>query len=158
LAAAGLAVAVPLAFAFPAPGVRAGSSAEEMPAQQVARLFIYRAVERRGPQRAWDLVTAAIRVRTSRSEWNSGTMRIVPVLSPTPLLVRLRTLERGPHRLLLLAGLRRVHALAGDEDLFLIRLVEQHRRWLVAYWGPAMLIGAPYGVPRAVHVRPADKA
>jgi hypothetical protein len=103
--------------------------------------FVHEAVQRRHPERAWTLVTSSIRIRTTRADWNAGTMRVVPVLSPELLQVTLRVVDRKPGTVLILLGLhRRGDRLADSEGRFLIRLVRRHGRWLVDYWGPAMLI------------------
>jgi hypothetical protein len=102
--------------------------------------FVHEAVQRRDPARAWELVTLAVRIRTTRADWNAGTMRVVPVLVPGPLLVETRTLERRPRTRLLLVSLHERGGLPGSAGRFLIRVVRPHARWLVSYWGPAMLV------------------
>ena len=149
IATVAAAVVVPLALAFRSPRGEPSTTLLRrpvMPPGRVARLFVYRVVERRRPALAWDLVTDEIKVATSRAEWNRGTMRVVPVLSRKRLFVHLSKLERRQGELLLLVGLSSTSDAGGGRGTFMIRLVLRRRRWLVSYWGPAMLIGAPLGV------------
>jgi hypothetical protein len=112
---------------------------------QITRLFVHAAVQRRNPSRAWGIVAPAIKVDTTRAEWNAGTMRVVPVLWPTPLLVRTAMLVRHPSSLMLHVGLRARGEQTDGHGVFLVKLVLRHERWLVSYWGPAAAYSAPRG-------------
>jgi hypothetical protein len=111
----------------------------------VTRLFVHAAVQRRHPSRAWGIVAHSIKVATTRAEWNAGWMRVVPVLCPTPLLVRTHIVAHHRGSLLLHVGLRARGEDVDGHGVFLMRLVRQHARWLVSYWGPAAAYSAPRG-------------
>lgn len=128
------------AAAAATPGSRRGGTPE-----QVTRLFVHAAVQRRDPSRAWNIVAPAIKVDTSRAEWNAGTMRVVPVLWRTPLLVRTEVVVRHRSSLMLHVGLRARSERTDGHGVFLIGLVLRDRRWLVSYWGPAAAYSAPRG-------------
>jgi hypothetical protein len=122
------------------PGPRGGGTPAD-----VTRLFVHAAVQRQHPARAWGIVAPALKIDTTRAEWNAGWMRVVPVLWPTPLLVRTATLVHRPSSLLLHVGLRARGERTDGHGVFLMRLVLRHERWLVSYWGPAAAYSAPRG-------------
>jgi hypothetical protein len=124
---------------------RAGGPRRGGTPAQVTRLFVHAAVQRRHPARAWSIASGAIKVDTTRAEWNAGWMRVVPVLCPTPLLVRTRTLAHQRSSLLLGVGLRAPGERTDGYGVFLIRLVLRRARWLVSYWGPAEAFSIPSG-------------
>jgi len=108
----------------------------------VVRLFVHTAVQRRNPSRAWSIVAPSIKVATTRKEWDAGWIRVVPVLSPRPLLVRTQVAARHRTSLLLHVGLRARGEGVDGHGVFLIGLVLRHQRWLVSYWGPAAAFSA----------------
>jgi hypothetical protein len=128
-----------------APAVAPGARAAARTPAEVTRLFVHEAVQRRDPGRAWGIVAASLKADTTRTEWNAGWLRVVPVLWPTPLHVRIRPLQRHPSSLLMRVGLSGDVRSPAAQGSFLIRLVRRDGGWLVSYWGPATTFSAPRG-------------
>ena len=105
--------------------------------EQVAIRFIHTAVQRNHGERATSLVTDELRGGVDRKAWRIGLLRVVPF--PEPIVaVKLRVISRAAGSTSLAVRLRA----AADASTFLIQLRRVGGRWLVDYWGPAMLIGA----------------
>jgi hypothetical protein len=128
LAAVAAAAAVALVLEL-----RAGAPGPE----QVALRFIHTAVQRDHGDRASGLVTDELRGGRGREAWATGLLRIVPF--PERIVeVKLRVLARTSASASMAVHLEA----AADASTFLIELQRVRGRWLVDYWGPAMLIGA----------------
>jgi hypothetical protein len=104
--------------------------------EQVALRFIHTAVQRDHGDRAAGLVTDELRGGRDRAAWQTGLLRIVPF--PQRIVeVKLRVLLRTPASTSMAVRLQA----AADASTFLIELRRVGGRWLVDYWGPAMLLG-----------------
>jgi hypothetical protein len=104
--------------------------------EQVALRFIYTAVQRDHGERAAGLVTDELRGGRERGAWRVGLLRVVPF--PERIVeVKLRMLTRTSQSASMAVRL----LAATDGGTFLIALRRVGGRWLVDYWGPAMLIG-----------------
>jgi hypothetical protein len=130
-----LAVALLVALATAVTGAATVAASPPGP-QQVALRFIRTAVQRQHPERAKALVTWSISRGVTDADWRRGFIRVEPFPYPH-VTVRLSVVERRPRLVTLQADLRAAH----DQGTFLITLVLRQQRWLVDYWGPAMLIG-----------------
>jgi regulator of protease activity HflC (stomatin/prohibitin superfamily) len=105
--------------------------------EQVALRFIHTAVQRDHGDRAATLVTDELRGGSGRKAWEAGLLRIVPF--PERILeVKLKVLSRTAGSTSMAVRL----LAASNASTFLIELRLVSGRWLVDYWGPAMLIGA----------------
>lgn len=104
--------------------------------EQVAMRFISTAVQRHHGERAAGIVTDELRGGRDRRAWREGLLRVVP-FPDRIVAVKLRTLSRTAGSTSMAVRLRA----AATTATFLIELRRVQGRWLVDYWGPAMLIG-----------------
>jgi hypothetical protein len=130
---AGLAAAATAAVAGAA--VQLAGAGQQPGPNQVIRRFIATAVQQDHPERGWGLVTRDLRAGQTRAEWAAGTSTIVP-FPYRHVDVVLKLVKHGAGYEQVFVKLRST----GDSASFLVEVRREQGRWLVSYWGPAMLI------------------
>jgi hypothetical protein len=109
----------------------------QLSAEQTLREFIATAVQLHHPERGFDIATAEVHGSTSRGDWAHGASTVVP-FPYNHITVKLRLLSRTTDTEEMFVSLQSPN----DTTNFLADLQHQPGRWLISYWGPAMLIPA----------------